>query len=474
MDYVVITLIGLAGGGIIVFVALQQKVKALQDQRRQHNLDVQAFEQSLLSFETQRHDFEQSARTFLEENEARGKEFNERVNKLAAEEASFKAQVISYKEALQKEFHERVDKLAVEEANFKSQVISYKELRDENTILKDDLLNLGVHLRKSELDHKLQSRKQEELDQRAKELATRYLKDNVKWIGSSLNQNNYVNCKQRLQSVIERCRDIGFMISNDEEAAMLGDLKSEYEKVVRAAFEREEQARIRAQIREEQLREREIQRELQQLEREREAIKVALEKALADARGQHSEEVQRLQERLAEAEAKSQRAISQAQLTKTGHVYVISNIGSFGEQVFKVGMTRRLEPHVRVVELGDASVPFPFDVHMMIASDDAPTLENALHRKLHKSRINKINPRREFFRTDIETIYQIVKEHQGEVEYIADPEALQYRQSLTISDDDQEFIERMYDDLDDEAAPEDTGANEQDGVSANQTFETPK
>src|SRR5262249_14343424 len=156
-----------------------------------------------------------------------------------------------------------------------------------------------------------------------------------------------------------------------------------------------------AQIREEQLRQKEIDRELKQLEREREAIKVALEKALAEAAGQHSAEVEQLRARLKEAEERAQRAVSQAQLTRAGHVYVISNIGSFGDGVFKIGMTRRLEPLERVYELGSASVPLPFDVHMMISCDDAPSLENALHRAFFRSRINKSNPRKEFFKTDI-------------------------------------------------------------------------
>jgi hypothetical protein len=220
------------------------------------------------------------------------------------------------------------------------------------------------------------------------------LKENVKWVGVSLNANNFVACKQRLQDVIERCRGIEFMISASEEAELFANLKSEYEMVVRQALEREEQARIKAQIREELMREREIERELKQLEREREAIKSALEKALRDAAGQHNEEVERLKTRLAEAEEKARRAISQAQLTKSGFVYVLSNIGSFGENIFKVGMSRRLDPFERVRELGGASVPFPFDVHMMISTNDAPTLENAMHRKLHKCRINKTNPPR--------------------------------------------------------------------------------
>lgn len=131
-----------------------------------------------------------------------------------------------------------------------------------------------------------------------------------------------------------------------------------------------------------------------------------------------------------------------AELTKAGHVYVISDIGSFGEGVFKIGMTRRLEPMDRVRELGDASVPFPFDVHMMISCDDAPSLENALHREFHKHRVNKVNFRKEFFRIDIESIKQIVEANCGTVDYVADPEAFEYRESLNMNEDDYEFIER--------------------------------
>jgi hypothetical protein len=239
-------------------------------------------------------------------------------------------------------------------------------------------------------------------------------------------------------------------ITSVEEQSRQGDLKAEYQMIVRAAFEREEQARIRAQIREEQMREREVEKELRRLEHEREAIKVALERALAEAEGQHSEEVERLKSRLAEAEEKSRRAISQAQLTKSGHVYVISNIGSFGQGIFKVGMTRRLEPSERIMELSSASVPFPFDIHMMISSDNAPALETALHRKLFRHRINKTNPRKEFFKTDIAAIYEVIREQHGEIEYVADAEALQYRQSLTMTDEDQQFVQSVYDGLGEE------------------------
>lgn len=338
-----------------------------------------------------------------------------------------------------------------QQARFDARVVSYSELADENAILKRDLQNIDVNLRKLEMDRDLQRRNQETLDARAKELGKRYLKENIKALGSALTPSNYAASKKRLLDVIERCRGIGFSIGSEEEAEYLADLKAEYERIVRAAFEREEQARIRAQIREEQRREREIEAELKRLDRERAAIRAALERALAEAEDKHSEEVEQLRARLAEAEEKAQRTMSQAQMTKSGHVYVISNIGSFGKGVFKIGMTRRLEPEMRVRELSGASVPFPFDVHMMISCDDAPSLENALHRAFHRNRVNKANPRREFFQADIEAIRRVVEEHHGEVQYVADAEALEYSQSLGMADEDLEFIESVYDALEDDS-----------------------
>ena len=344
----------------------------------------------------------------------------------------------------------QADQLQAEEKQFEARFVSYQELQSENALLKRDLLNLNVNLRKVTLDRELQGTEQQTIKQRVTELGGRYLKENVKWIGSSLTANNFAACKERLLDVIERCRGIGFEVPDEQEESLLAALKTEFEKMVRAAFEREEQARIKAQIREEQRLQKEVDRELEQLERERAAIKAALEKALAEAKDQNNEEVQRLKARLAEAEEKSQRAISRAQMTKAGYVYVISNIGSFGENIFKVGMTRRLEPNDRVRELSSASVPFPYDVHMMISADNAPELENALHRSLYKNRINKANPRKEFFRADIETLKKIVQENHGEVEYVVSPEALEYHQSLTMSDEDAEYIQSVYANMGDE------------------------
>ena len=261
---------------------------------------------------------------------------------------------------------------------------------------------------------------------------------------AAIGPSNYAACKQRLVDVIARCREFGFSIPDQQEAELVNNLKKEFEKEVRLAFDREEQARIKAQIREEEKLKREIERELKQLERERAAIQAALDQALSAANGQHSAEVECLQARLAEAEAKSQRTKSMAEQTRAGFVYVISNLGAFGINVFKIGMTRRLEPGERVHELGSASVPFPFDVHMMIKCEDAPKLENALHRAFRRSRVNKANPRKEFFRATIDDILKIVREQHGEVEYTVDPVALEFHQTLTMADEDALFIENVY------------------------------
>ncbi len=120
---------------------------------------------------------------------------------------------------------------------------------------------------------------------------------------------------------------------------------------------------------------------------------------------------------------------------RAGYVYIISNIGAFGENVYKIGMTRRLEPQERIDELGDASVPFNFDVHAMIFSDDAPALETALHKAFEDRKLNMVNQRREFFNVTLEEIKEVVKKNFDKtVEFIDVPDAEQYRISMRMKE----------------------------------------
>ena len=143
-------------------------------------------------------------------------------------------------------------------------------------------------------------------------------------------------------------------------------------------------------------------------------------------------------------------AFANAQITKAGHVYVLSNIGSFGEGMFKIGMTRRSDPQDRVNELGDASVPFPFDVHLMVGCDNAPELEKRLHLKFNNARVNRVNLRKEYFRVGVDEVREEIIAFLGkDVDYVADPHVMeeyaeQYRQSQETSLADIEEVERLF------------------------------
>ncbi|CAD5674816.1 GIY-YIG nuclease family protein [Escherichia coli] len=217
-----------------------------------------------------------------------------------------------------------------------------------------------------------------------------------------------------------------------------------------AQEEREYQNEIKRQMKEERQRQEELerrQREAEEEEKRLEEQQRAIDEALALAEGTYKAELEQqrleLEQKIADVHKQYERAKSMAQLTRQGHVYIISNIGSFGENVYKVGMTRRLEPMDRVKELGDASVPFDFDVHAMISCDDAPALEKVLHDYLERYRVNKVNLRKEFFRVELEKIIEVVKHHHGNIEYVANPAALQYYRTLEMEGQDSEMYEEQ-------------------------------
>lgn len=161
-----------------------------------------------------------------------------------------------------------------------------------------------------------------------------------------------------------------------------------------------------------------------------EKAKAEAAQAVGDKLEKLTEQISTFEGKLDEARAKKEKAIARAQLTKSGFVYVISNIGSFGEGVFKIGMTRRLEPMDRINELGGASVPFPFDLHAMLWSDDAPALEYALHQEFANRRVNLVNNRREFYQqVQLSEIEQFVKQRGLSAQFIEVPEAREYHLS---------------------------------------------
>lgn len=235
-------------------------------------------------------------------------------------------------------------------------------------------------------------------------------------------------------TTIQQCH-----ITGDYLKLRLDELHLVHEQHERIQEEKEEQRRIREQIREEEIAQRELDKARQDAEREEQRYEDALAKARAEvaaAQGAKQEKlnakIAELEVRLAEAHEQKERAISRAQLTRSGHVYVISNIGSFGERVFKIGMTRRLDPQERIKELGDASVPFAFDVHAVIYTEDAPGLETKLHHAFSDRRINLVNERKEFFAVEIDEVVRVVRENHGDVLITKAAEAEEYRKTVAL------------------------------------------
>ncbi|MCK4742894.1 MAG: GIY-YIG nuclease family protein [Sulfuriflexus sp.] len=204
---------------------------------------------------------------------------------------------------------------------------------------------------------------------------------------------------------------------------------------------KEEQKELREQEKEERKARQEAEKIQQEAEKEEEIkqqaileIEQKLNEQNESDRAVYEEQLKKLQEELAEVHAKAERARSRAQETKQGHVYVISNIGSFGDEILKIGMTRRLNPIDRVKELGDASVPFTFDIHALIESENAPELEKNLHKIFSDRRVNKVNMRKEYFRVHIDEIELKLAEIGIEALINKIPSADEYYQTITIED----------------------------------------
>lgn len=256
----------------------------------------------------------------------------------------------------------------------------------------------------------------------------------VKWNNRSKMEERI---KKAYDAINELAKENHCIIAEKYLYLKLEELRLTYDYEQKKYEEMEEQRKIKEEMREEA----KAQRELEKAQKQAESEERAYEKALKEAREQlaeaNQEEFSSLQEQVAdlerqlqEAHEKNVRAIARAQETRSGHVYVVSNIGSFGENIYKIGMTRRLEPLDRIKELGDASVPFAFDIHAMIFSDDAPGLECKLHQAFNSARVNKVNLRKEFFRVSLSEIEDFAKGERLNLEITKVAEAAEYKQTI--------------------------------------------
>jgi len=258
----------------------------------------------------------------------------------------------------------------------------------------------------------------------------------VKW-------NNIINMEERLKNAFDSINKLGdvhqISIQKKYFDIRIKELRLAFEYQESIRDKKEEQRRIREQIREEEKSLREIATARLEAEKEETRYQKALDQAREEIKEKHGIEYEKLKEQivslennLLKASELKERAISMAQITKAGHVYVISNIGSFGENKFKIGMTRRMEPSDRVRELGGASVPFGFDIHAMIYSENAPELENNFHKKFRFKRMNLVNARKEFFDVSLDEIESFAHENNYKIEFTKIAEARDFRETSAL------------------------------------------
>lgn len=266
-----------------------------------------------------------------------------------------------------------------------------------------------------------------------------YCVDNVKFDNIELGE-------KRIRQSFDTCNKLGRVMTvrlADEYLNLkLDELRLAHEYQVKKQEEKEEAKRVREELREQQKVEQEIRAAREKIAKERKHFSAALHELNTRLeRARDEEERALLVTKIAEVEAgraaleDEEKVIDyREQNAKAGYVYVISNIGAFGEGVYKIGMTRRLDPMERIDELGDASVPFWFDVHALVFSENAPALEAKLHERFALGRLNKVNGRKEFFRADITEIEAVIRaNYDAVVEVVREAPAAQYRESLRMA-----------------------------------------
>jgi len=258
---------------------------------------------------------------------------------------------------------------------------------------------------------------------------------NVTW-------KNAIRTKERIEKVADVINDLnesnGVIISSSYVALKIKEVDLQEQEKIKREEEKQRLKDQRELEREEAKAQREYLAEIKRQERLENERMLALKSAreqLAVASAEHraalEDEILKMEDELAEAIKNKGRLLSMSEQTRIGHVYVISNEGSFGQGVLKIGMTRRLEPMDRVKELGDASVPFPFEVHALLFSNDAPALEKRLHAKFDKFRVNRVNNRKEFFRVEPEQVRIALDAEMPNVPFEPRVYSQEYLQSLS-------------------------------------------
>ena len=390
----------------------KKKVKSLQEKLNRYS-KISDIEEEITQLQKK---FDTTCNLRIAELDLREKNINKSEKELSDKKEDFSQK---YKEAKLK-FNELKQEVKIYENDLESISFGiYKPLYDYDTSekYKEELIKIkdkqkasikSKNATKCEAEWVVEgsATKGRQMSDRQSKLMLRAFNGECNSLITKVKWNNIDSIKQRIEKTFIAINKLGetnrIYIQKEFFNLRIKELNLAYEYEKKKQAEKEQQKEIKAQIREEEKLLRDIENAKRKAEKEEKLHQKALEKArqeLGLATGEDAnklnEKIKKLEEELNIVLSEKERAISMAQQTRSGHVYIISNIGSFGKDIYKIGMTRRLEPLDRVKELGDASVPFKFDVHAMIYSDDAPTLEKKIHQQFKDNSVNLINFRKE-------------------------------------------------------------------------------
>lgn len=377
------------------------------------------------------HDQEYQKKLILDEAELKANEVLSSAEKIKSKLLKEAEKEIEQNKKLSEKNHEReITRLNNEKNKIHNEIASSKEQVEKLKNLQFEKLTYHIAL---------------------EEVTNNWISKEVDFIINSLTPSNLQIQFDKFSKIVNKCSELGLEINSEDIHRIYKNIQTAHAEEVLIQKNKEEQSRIKEIMREEQRIEKTRKEELKKIEfeqkeienrkKENESKMIDLQK-LEDLKKLTEDQLNELQElklenaRIEEELRTKERAKSMAEQTKAGNVYIISNIGSFGENVYKVGMTRRLIPEDRIKELGDASVPFPFDVHAMIPSENAPELESKLHEELWKFRINYVNSHKEFFKLDLLEIKNAVIKHCNKemISFLDTPPATQWRESLQLKE----------------------------------------
>ncbi len=405
--------------------ALEKAIEELEAKQKQTMEDFEKeYEKRQKSYEYSLHAAEEQCEIDKEKLRASLSTFETQIQKARQELDSLKSDIL------------------IEHYNFSDyDGLSSEDCKNKLTLLKDDEKNL---IKSNNAVHITSNDSKKVINDNVKQIL-RCFNSECDNILMNLSVKNIDSMRNKITKSYETLNKIFSVDGISLQKKLLEYKLEELNLVYTAEIKREQERELQKEIKEQMLEEEKVRREIEaqkakiekdqtQCSKEINKLMSYMQKSENDIEKQlYIDKIKELENKLKQLEISKETVLEREANARAGFVYIISNIGSFGDNVYKIGMTRRLEPMERIKELSSASVPFEFDVHAMIFADDAPSLETALHQHFEKQSVNRVNLRKEFFKVTLDEIEQVVKEkYNNTVNFTRIPVAKEYRQTLNI------------------------------------------